>query len=65
MHDGAGVAQMTQARIRDVADFQNRWEEFRPLALAALRQRGLAPTEADLLGWMIEVMDRIGPRDLG
>jgi hypothetical protein len=51
-------------RVRDVADFQSRWAEFRPFATGALRSPALTAQEVDTLGWMIEVMDRIGPRDL-
>lgn len=67
MRDGTKVpreAEGTPRRVRDVADFQTRWAEFRPLAQRALRGPALSPEEADVLGWMIEVMDRIGPRDV-
>ncbi|MCW1918530.1 hypothetical protein NX862_07180 [Rhodobacter sp. KR11] len=67
MRDGSGIARearTTLARARDVADFQNRWTEFRPVALGALRNPMLTADEADTLGWMIEVMDRIGARDI-
>ena len=72
MRDGSGIAgdaaRVSTAkgakRVRDVADFQNRWSEFRPVAAGALHVSGLSPAESDCLAWMIEVMDRIAPRDL-
>ncbi len=68
MRDGYGLSRgadaSSPARVRDVADFQNRWAEFRPFAARALRGPVLSPEEADTLAWMIEVMDRIGARDV-
>ena len=66
MRDTTGLphGSRTSARVRDVADFQSRWAEFRPMALEALRSPTLTAEGADTLGWMIEVMDRIGPRDV-
>lgn len=51
-------------KIRDVADFHLHWPQFRPLALQLARKPDLSAPEADTLGWMIELMDRIGPKDL-
>ncbi|NBZ88017.1 hypothetical protein [Stagnihabitans tardus] len=34
------------------------------MASGALHVTGLSPAQTDCLGWMIEVMDRIAPRDL-
>lgn len=50
--------------IRDVADFHLRWREFRPIAAALGRNPALSEAEADTLAWMIELLDRIGPRDV-
>ena len=50
--------------IRDVADFHLRWPEFRPIARSLGRNPVLSEAEADTLAWMIELLDRIGPRDL-
>lgn len=61
---GSDKAAALGPRVRDVADFQRRWAEFRPLAQEALRQPGLQTNVAQTLDWMIEVMDRIGPRDV-
>ena len=67
MRDGSSVSRQAGAalaRARDVADFQSRWAEFRPFAQGALRKPGMTTEEADTMAWMIEVMDRIRPRDL-
>jgi hypothetical protein len=68
MRDGSGMSRdakaSTSQRARDVADFQSRWGEFRPNAASALRNPTLTAAELDTLGWMIEVMDRIAPRDV-
>lgn len=51
--------------VRDVADFHLRWPEFRPIAKALCRNPALSDVEADTLAWMVELLDRIGPRDVG
>lgn len=51
-------------KVRDVADFQTHWSEFRPIADRLAHSRSLSPAEADTLAWMIELLDRIGPQDL-
>ena len=51
--------------IRDVADFYSRWREFRPTMREALHQGNLSSAQAETLGWMIDLIDRIGPRDFG
>ncbi|MBI1170180.1 hypothetical protein GC209_02170 [bacterium] len=50
--------------VRDVADFHLRWPEFRPIAKALGRNPALSEAEADTLAWMVELLDRIGPRDV-
>ena len=52
------------AKVRDVADFHLRWSEFRPIARGLGQSTRLTMAEADTLGWMIAVLDRIGPQDL-
>lgn len=68
MKDGSGLLQdasaSSSARVRDVADFQARWGEFRGFAAGALGRGVLTVQEETTLHWMIEVMDRIGRRDL-
>ena len=49
---------------RDVADFQSRWPDFRPLAQEILQFRTLNRKQAETLGWMIDLIDRIGAGDL-
>lgn len=51
-------------KVRDVADFHSRWHEFRPVALGLGQSTRLTQAQADTLGWMIAVLDRIGPKDL-
>jgi hypothetical protein len=51
-------------KVRDVADFHSRWHEFRALAHGLAQSKRLTAAEADTLGWMIAVLDRIGPKDL-
>ncbi|MGV8986564.1 MAG: hypothetical protein ACOH2H_09795 [Cypionkella sp.] len=50
--------------VRDVVDFHLRWSEFRPIAKALGRNPALSEAEADTLAWMVELLDRIGPRDV-
>lgn len=52
------------SKVRDVADFHTRWREFRPVALGLGQSTRLTGAEADTLGWMIALLDRIGPKDL-
>jgi hypothetical protein len=55
---------LSGTKVRDVADFHSRWPEFRPVALSLAQSTRLTTAEADTLGWMIAVLDRIGPKDL-
>lgn len=52
------------AKVRDVADFHMRWREFRTFAVSLGHSTRLTPDESETLGWMIELLDRIGPKDL-
>ncbi len=49
---------------RDIADFHSRWAEFRPLAKEILQFRSLNRRQAETLGWMIDLIDRIGEGDI-
>ena len=49
---------------RDVADFHSRWSEFRPTAAEILALRGLNRRQAEVLGWMVDLIDRIGESDV-
>jgi hypothetical protein len=51
-------------KVRDVADFHLRWREFRPVAKALGQSARLTEVESDTLHWMVELLDRIGPKDL-
>ena len=64
-HNPRPNAQTTpDAKVRDVADFHLRWREFRPVALGIGQHLRLSDLESDTLGWMIALLDRIGPLDL-
>lgn len=49
---------------RDVADFHSRWPEFRPTALEILASRGVTRHQAEVLAWMVDLIDRIGESDI-
>lgn len=50
--------------VRDVADFHLRWQEFRPTALALTEKYNLIGEERDILHWLVQLVDRVGSRDL-
>ena len=50
---------------RDLVDFHLRWAEFRPLMTALQGQEGLSRAEADTLGWLIALSDRVSAQDIG
>ncbi len=49
---------------RDLADFIMRWKDFRDDA-TALRIEIADERQRDVLQWLIELADRVGPRDIG
>jgi hypothetical protein len=49
---------------RDLVDFYLHWSDFRGHAEALMQRPGLSPEEHELIGWLIKLADRIGPRDL-
>jgi hypothetical protein len=49
---------------RDLADFHGRWPEFRMLATAVATRGELGRNEREVVRWLIELADRVGPRDL-
>lgn len=50
--------------VRDLADFLLRWQAFRP-AMAALQARSDLPApEAETLGWLIALTDRLRADDV-
>jgi hypothetical protein len=49
---------------RDVLDFHLRWSEFRALACSVAERSELSEQERDVVRWLTELADRVGPRDL-
>ena len=54
----------TRAPVRDLADFHLRWREFRPGMIDLARSRDLTPVQRETLGWLVQLADRVGGRDL-
>lgn len=50
---------------RDLVDFHLRWAEFRPLMVALQGKDGLSGEEANTLGWLIALSDRVSEQDIG
>lgn len=48
----------------DLVDFHLRWHAFRPHAIAILSGGALTRDQADLLGWLIALADRIDKTDV-
>lgn len=57
-------AAMKKTGVRDVFDFYVQWPELRDRILALVDEGGLEPEDEEILGWMIHVMDRVGPSDV-
>jgi hypothetical protein len=49
----------------DLIDFYSRWPEFREVAVALAGRADLSASQRDTVNWLILLVDRIGPRDLG
>jgi hypothetical protein len=47
-----------------VVDFHLRWAEYRPLMVALQMREGLLPEEANTLGWLIALSDRVSAQDI-
>lgn len=56
--------QRPTAMPRDLADFHLRWPEFRMLATAVAARKELSGAERKIVRWLIQLADRVGPRDL-
>ena len=50
---------------RDLADFHLRWADFRPAMLALQSSTCLLPEQAETLGWLIALSDRVSADDFG
>lgn len=53
------------SEIEDLVDFFGRWPNTRQTAVKMLEDPKLDPEQATVLEWMIFVIDRVGPADLG
>jgi hypothetical protein len=51
--------------IDDVVDFYSRWPELRKRALELTQAEMTDAGDRDLLNWMVLIIDRMGPNDLG
>ena len=51
--------------ITDIYDFYHRWPDLRRRMADLCGQAELEPADRVVLGWMMEVIDRVGPDDLG
>ena len=61
---GKGPSMIIPLPPRDLADFHLRWSDFRP-AMEQLRQMpALSPEQAEILGWLIALSDRISDADI-
>jgi hypothetical protein len=49
---------------RDLADFHLRWAKYRPAMVALQRSHELSTDQADTLGWLIALSDRISDQDI-
>lgn len=52
------------SEIEDLVDFFGRWPNTRRKALNLLESPELDSEQANILKWMIFVIDRVGPADL-
>jgi hypothetical protein len=49
---------------RDLVDFYLRWPEFRAIAAHVAKRRCMSHAEREVLTWLVQLADRVGPRDL-
>ena len=54
-----------KAEIKDVFDFYTQWPELRDRIVTLREKGGLTAEDRHILSWMIHVMDRVGPSDVG
>lgn len=53
-----------KTNIEDVFDFYTQWPDLRHRIVALKDKGALTPEDQKILGWMIHVMDRVGPSDV-
>ena len=61
----AAPAVPAPAPPRDLVDFHLRWAEYRPLMVALQGKEGLGAQQANTLGWLIALSDRVSALDIG
>lgn len=50
--------------IKDVVDFYARWPELRPRIVSMIKSGAINQTDADVLNWLVAVVDMVGPTDI-
>ncbi|MGY9046829.1 hypothetical protein P775_01090 [Puniceibacterium antarcticum] len=53
-----------RGKIVDLFDFFQRWPSLRHAMIEVCSGSEISPHDSATLRWMIEVVDRVGPRDL-
>lgn len=61
---GKGSAMIIPVPPRDLADFHLRWSDFRPAMIDLRLCPVLTPEQAETLGWLIALSDRISDADI-
>lgn len=54
----------TSLEITDAVDFYRQWPSLRANAEHLLETQDLASDDAEVLRWMIKVVDMVGPHDI-
>lgn len=54
----------TSLEITDAVDFYRQWPRLRPRAEHILNTHDLARDDAEVLRWMIKMVDMVGPHDI-
>jgi hypothetical protein len=49
---------------RDLIDFHLRWPEFRTVAERVTERGCMSHPEREVIAWLLQLADRVGPRDL-
>ncbi|MGJ8602777.1 MAG: hypothetical protein ACSHXH_01535 [Marivita sp.] len=56
--------QNAQVVIADAVDFYRQWPQLRERAEKLVETRDMAEEDAELLHWMIKMVDMVGPNDI-
>jgi hypothetical protein len=60
----AGASRAKPSPPRDLSDFYLRWPEFRPAILSLLASEKLTAQDEVIIGWLVDLADRVGARDI-